>query len=128
MDLFSQLARKDLEHILDLIFFHTGPVTLDHLSRTSSDLRTLVRGNRTAKRKIQRWRGIIQNPPRMKAVTDPMSDNSMVPCMMVKGEVAMFVELGDDTSINIFHIGQEFVTEKVVIEHDFPLPVYEIDF
>lgn len=128
MDLFSQLARKNLEHIIDLIFFHTGPVTLDHLAQTSSVLRNIVRGNRTAKRKMQRWRRIIKNPPRMKTVSDPMSDNSMVPCMMVKGDIAMFVELGDDTSITIFRIDQEFVTEKVVIEHDFPLPVYEIDF
>ena len=38
------------------------------------------------------------------------------------------MELGDDTSINIFNIGQKAVTDRIVVEHNFPLPVYEIDF
>ena len=128
MEPFSLLAKMNLDHIIDLIFHNTGPLTLVHLSQTSSALRRIVTENRIAKRKMQRWRMMIKNPPRMKTFSDSLSDNSMVPCMMVKGDVAMFVELGDDTSINIFHIGQEVVTDRIIVEHDIPLPVYEIDF
>ena len=128
MDLFSLLAQQNLDLIIDQIFFHTGPLSLVQLSKTALALRSTVEENRIAIEKIKRWRRMITKPPKIQIFSDTSNDNIMVPCMMVKNDIAMFVELGDDTSINIFNIGQEAVTDRIVVEHNFPLPVYEIDF
>ena len=122
------MSLKNMDHIIDLIFSKVGPLTLVSLSQTSLSLRSIVTENRMARRKIQRWRRMIKKPPRMKTLSNSLSDNSMVPCAMVKGDVAMFVELADCTKIHIFNIEQEIATDWIVVEQDFPLPVYEIDF
>ena len=127
MDLFSLLLSKNLDHIFDLIFSYTGSLTLVNLSQTSLTLRGIVTGNRIAWEKIQRWRRMIKKSPRMK--TFPvLTDNSLVPCMMAREDVVMYAELGAGTSVNIFSLSQERITARVIVEPDFPLPVYQIDF
>ena len=127
MDLFSLLLSKNLDHIFDLIFSNTGSLTLVNLSQTSLTLRSIVTGNRIAWEKIQRWRRMIKKSPRLK--TFPvLTDNSLVPCMMAREDVVMYAELGAGTSVNIFSLGQERITARVIVEPDFPLPVYQIDF
>ena len=127
MDLFSLLLSKNLDHIFDLIFSYTGSLTLVNLSQTSLTLRSIVTGNRIAWEKIQRWRRMIKKSPRMK--TFPvLTDNSLVPCMMAREDAVMYAELGAGTSINIFSLSQERITARVIVEPDFPLPVYQIDF
>ena len=128
MDLFSLLAERNMDLIFDQIFSHARPLSLVQLSKTSLGLKKIVEKNRIAEDKIKRWRRMIMTPPRMKTFSDSSSDNTMVPCVMVKDNIAMFVELSNNTSINIFNIDQEAVTDRIVVEQNFPLPVYDIDF
>ena len=125
-DLLVKLKWRNLEHIIDVILHHLGPVSLTCLSLCSSKHYQLVTANRVASRRIRLWRRWINGRPTVSSLLD--NEGSIVTSLAVSGNLAAYcLQDFQDSSSSIQMMDIEAMKEVGRIHvADYPVTLHSL--
>ena len=125
-DLLVKLQLRNLEHVIDVILHHLGPVSLKCLALCSSEHYQLVLANRLASRRTRLWRRWINGRPTVSTLLD--NEGSVVTSLAVSGNLAAYcLQDFEDSSSSIRMMDVEAMKEVGRIHvADYPVTLHSL--